>query len=744
MSGNQFQLGSLLDELPDLVLLTDYEGSIRYANQRSHELLQKADLIGISFSELVDERDLAWFPKCPQNWIDWQNNHDDAWEIRLAIANQSQLASGKARAVSLPTDSSATFEGVLVVLRLVGQPNRLPSQHISRNLLLKAIASANSSIVVADMLQADKPLSYVNQGFLDISGYEASEVLGRNCRFLQSVGDRDPESDGENHESLEQIRKAIAAEEKVSVTLKNYRKDGTAFYNELHLTPVYEHGRLAAYVGVQNDVTRRVRSQRQLLERERTLSSFLTAAAPLMGIVELSEAGAVRHVLTNADSKGDNSSRDEVQLAQPPESANVFASLGLDKNAQKQWKAALAQCLREQRAVRLEYEIVRQEKRRYFRAVVNPVATEPEAISRCCYIAEDITDLVEAEKERSLMEAAVENVDESVVITKAGLEGENDPQIIYVNKAFTQITGYSAAEAVGQTPRILQGDLTNPTVLNRLKEGLLESRHFKGEAINYRKDGEPFVMEWTIAPITDGNNRVVYWVAAQQNVTHRRQLEKEVVASQAREQARIARDLHDSVQQRLSVVGGFAQIVRLKLKEQVTPEIDQLLTKLLEASKQAAAEVRAIAHGLSSMSKARDGLMRSLQQLATTTQEVLKVNCEFSYEQPVLIDDHEKADHLYRLTQEAVNNAIHHGKAEQILIGLAQTAPDRYTLTISDDGCGISEAALNDQSGGFGLNSMRYRAEIIEADFAIAPDKRGKGTVVTCTFPCQNALSNPT
>ena len=234
---------------------------------------------------------------------------------------------------------------------------------------------------------------------------------------------------------------------------------------------------------------------------------------------------------------------------------------------------------------------------------------------------------------------------------------------------------------------------------------------------------------------------MVYWVAAQQNVTRRRQLEKEVLESQTREQERIARDLHDSVQQRLTVIGGLAQVIRLKLEEQLTPKVDRLLTKLFEASRQAATEVRAITHGLHSISKARDGLMRSLQQLATTTQEVLNVHCEFSYEQPVLISDYEKASHLYRLAQEAVNNAIRHGKADQILIGLSQTASDRCTLTISDNGCGISEAALNASEGGLGLNSMRYRAEIIEAELAIAPASRGSGTIVTCTFSCEKATS---
>lgn len=749
------QPSSLLDELPDLVLVTDSEGLIHYANHCSRMLLGQQYLPGTSFFELISPLDTKWFPKSPQGWIALQGDDDTEWEVRLTVEAQPQLVNGKARKISIPVESStshslAIFEGVLVVLRPAGKA----IQQIRRSLLIKAIASVDSSIVIADMLQADRPLSYVNQGFLNATGYEASEVLGRNCRFLQSAGSSGSRGDREeDRESLEQIKAAIAAGEKTCVTLKNYRKDGTLFYNELRLAPVYENGQLSAYVGVQNDVTERVRSQQQLLERERTLSSFLSAAEPLMGIVEfsqaafpqsdfskidLSRADAIRHVLTNADDREVGKRKAE---RSPRDSTNVvFASLGLGEAAQASWKAAFERCLQTQKVVKFEYETIDQQQRRYFRATINLVSTEPEAAIRCCYIAEEITRLVETEERRSLMEAAVENIDESVVITGSDLE-KGGPSIVYVNKAFTQITGYTAAEAIGQTPRILQGEMTNPSVLNRLKEGLVTNQSFEGEVINYRKDGKPFVLEWSIAPVTDDQDQVAYWVAAQQDVTRRRQLEKEVLESQTKEQERIARDLHDSVQQRLTVIGGLAKVVGLKLGDDLPPQVGLLLTKLLEASKQAASEVRAITHGLHSVSKAEDGLMRSLQQLAITTQEVLNIDCEFFYEQPVLIDDYEKASHLYRLAQEAVNNAIRHGQAKQILIALSQTAPDRYTLTISDNGCGISKAALAPSAGGLGLNSMRYRAEIIGAEFAIAPNGRGRGTIVTCTFACQNATS---
>lgn len=124
--------------------------------------------------------------------------------------------------------------------------------------------------------------------------------------------------------------------------------------------------------------------------------------------------------------------------------------------------------------------------------------------------------------------------------------------------------------------------------------------------------------------------------------------------------------------------------------------------------------------------------MLALQRLATTTHEAFDIHCEFTFEQPVLLKENDKAIHLYRIVQESVNNAIRHGQAQQILMGLAKNNQGQHTLTIKDNGIGISDDVLKAESN-IGLNSMRYRAEIIDADLSIGRGKNG-GTVVTCTF----------
>ena len=114
-----------------------------------------------------------------------------------------------------------------------------------------ALASMGHSVSVTDPRQPDNPLVYVNAAFEHMTGYSAGEVVGRNCRFLQG-SDTDPEA-------VAEIRRGLAAQQAATVTLLNYRKDGTPFWNEVAITPVPDElGELAYFVGVQTDVTPRV------------------------------------------------------------------------------------------------------------------------------------------------------------------------------------------------------------------------------------------------------------------------------------------------------------------------------------------------------------------------------------------------------------------------------------------------------------------------------------------------------
>jgi two-component system cell cycle sensor histidine kinase/response regulator CckA len=149
-------------------------------------------------------------------------------------------------------------------------------------------------------------------------------------------------------------------------------------------------------------------------------------------------------------------------------------------------------------------------------------------------VARDITARKQTEEMVHLLGSAVEQSRESIVITDAELNLPG-PRIIFVNPAFTKMTGYAPAEALGKTPRLLQGKATDRAVLDRLRHNLEQGGTFGGEAVNYRKNGEKFDLEWQIGPIRQADGTITHFVAVQHDITERKQMEARLFQAQKME-----------------------------------------------------------------------------------------------------------------------------------------------------------------------------------------------------------------
>ncbi|WP_071000362.1 HWE histidine kinase domain-containing protein [Methylobacterium sp. C1] len=144
-----------------------------------------------------------------------------------------------------------------------------------------------------------------------------------------------------------------------------------------------------------------------------------------------------------------------------------------------------------------------------------------------------------------LLRAAVEASGEAILITSAELD-EPGPRIEYANPAFTRMTGYAAHEVLGRSPRFLQGPGTERAELDRLRAALEAGEPGQGEALNYRKDGSTYVVEWLITPVREADGRITHWVSAQRDITERRGVEDR--------QALMVRELHHRVKNTLATV----------------------------------------------------------------------------------------------------------------------------------------------------------------------------------------------
>ena len=196
-----------------------------------------------------------------------------------------------------------------------------------------------------------------------------------------------------------------------------------------------------------------------------------------------------------------------------------------------------------------------------------------------------------------------------------------------------------------------------------------------------------------------------------------------------REQRKFGHDLHDGLGQRLTGLEMLSHALAEELTSHV-PALASLAQRLNRELRETVTQARLISHSLAPVRLEGDGLMRGLAELAASTSRLPGVTCRFHCEPPVQVHDVTVATHLYRMAQEAVNNALKHGRARQIEVRLAG-AGDGLELTVKNNGRVLpAEPPL---SNGMGLNVMRYRAETMGATLTIESGKR-QGVRVTCTL----------
>lgn len=153
-------------------------------------------------------------------------------------------------------------------------------------------------------------------------------------------------------------------------------------------------------------------------------------------------------------------------------------------------------------------------------------ADDRKRLSILAGVVEDLLDARRHTYQIGYLKSALEEARDAVVITEASPLDPPGPRIVWVNKAFSRMTGYERAEIIGETPRILQGPETSPSVLNKVRSALENERAVHAEAVNYRKDGTPYVVAWDIAPVYGEPDTLTHWVSIQRDVTDQQRREE--------------------------------------------------------------------------------------------------------------------------------------------------------------------------------------------------------------------------
>jgi signal transduction histidine kinase len=210
----------------------------------------------------------------------------------------------------------------------------------------------------------------------------------------------------------------------------------------------------------------------------------------------------------------------------------------------------------------------------------------------------------------------------------------------------------------------------------------------------------------------------------------RLRLEQQIIEISDRERRRIGQDLHDGLGQHLAGIELMTEALEQKLAAKSKPEAARA-ADIASHVREAIRQTRSLARGLSPVELDRHGLMSALQELAANASSMFRVNCRFTCVGHVHVENNIAATHLFRIAQEAVSNAVKHGRAKQIDIDLNDD-PEAVRLTVTDDGRGLPEESA--RGNGMGLRIMSYRAGVIGGTVHVTPGAMD-GTTVSCVVP---------
>jgi PAS domain S-box-containing protein len=270
------------------IFITDTEGIIQYVNTRFEKVTgySSDEVIGKT-PQVLDSGQMskAYFDDL---WATLEEG--DIWSEEIVNRKKNGETYTAMQTIAPVTDGDETHAYVAVHDDITERKQR----EQTLELRTKAIESAPVGITITDPDQEDNPLIYVNEAFESITGYTGEGAIGRNCRFLQG-DETDPEV-------TSRIRSAIDAAEPVSVDIRNYRQDGSEFWNHLEIAPVRnESGEVVNYIGFQQDITERKFRQRQLGVLDRVLRHNLRNDMNVIrGMAEMIHRGAEGEVATHA------------------------------------------------------------------------------------------------------------------------------------------------------------------------------------------------------------------------------------------------------------------------------------------------------------------------------------------------------------------------------------------------------------------------------------------------------------
>jgi PAS domain S-box-containing protein len=356
--------------------------------------------------------------------------------------------------------------------------------------------------------------TYVNLALAQLFGLEQRHILGKTWRQL----DLPPEL--VEMEPIDGQREVVFATKRPLTKEISYPTiDGIRHY-ECILSPILGVSRsVEAVICTARDITERKQVEESLRESEANYRHLFEYANDSIFIIDLSTSRIL--------DANQNAAR---RLGYTRKELLKLRTRDIDAPVPEDRQKLINQHLQATGSIIFEHALRRKDSTEIPVEISSRIIEYRDQLVSLSFVR-DITSRVQAEERMRLLESAVENTQDGILITEAKHLDAPGPELLYVNQAFTRITGYDLTEVLGRTPRLLQGPKTDRSQLDKIRTALQEQKPVQVELLNYRKDGSEFWVELNIVPISNKAGQVTHWVALQREITERKQAEAALIES---------------------------------------------------------------------------------------------------------------------------------------------------------------------------------------------------------------------
>ena len=496
----------LINASLDVFCSVDKEGNFHYVSAAAKQLwgYEPEELVGTYFGKLLVEEDVFHTNKMEEAILSGQ--HLNAFENRYKKKDGSI-------AYNLWSARWDSKTKLIYCVARDGKEKLKQQQEISLSeQRFKTLVQEGSDLIA--ILDKGGNYTYVSATSTTVLGIPTEEFIGKNAfEFIHP----------------EDVEKTLASLQEIfttnKVTIKPFRftnSKGEWRWLETVLTNMLDNPSVQGIVANSRDITESVNAQKQIEASELFNRTVLESSPDCFKVLDAT--GRIQYMNYNGLCQM------EIDDFSVVKDKNWWTLWGTENEALV--KESLNKALKGEIAQFTAFCPTAKGNPKWWDVLVSPVGKPGEPIAQIISVSRDITEQKKEEHQLKLLNSVVTNTTDAVLITEAEPFDEPGPRIIYVNEAFTKMTGYSADEVIGKSPRFLQGPNSNKKELAKLGIALRNRETYEVTTINYKKNGEEFWINFTVTPVADEKGCYTHSIAIERDVTEQKnkELEQELLA----------------------------------------------------------------------------------------------------------------------------------------------------------------------------------------------------------------------